>query len=740
MFKSGSYQSQPEHTTLYEALEASMVCENREEFVDAMAKSRKRRHEDQDPPPPPLKDPDQNKKKRHDSDTSTSDQSQAKTSSDWKTFDIREAPLSSSKQKRKQVTSKDWRYGIPFQMMEEHHLLLTDQIDLVNRKGNRVVSDVSKPLPLGGPPGQVTIQPQYFFNKDLEYLVSGDKDRRHALSISKLKVAYYQDLWLEELIPSLWIKSEREYDVSAAYVNMWIRNLVIRKHMEHLQLGIKSYQTKLNLTQPNWDAFDFLFKEDYTIVHKPRAIVYRDRNDQKKMMQENEVHKFSDGTLTRILEKLDHIVKDYVLIKFNPSIENRIWSEDDKRRSKEFIEVRVLCGMDAISPCLIDAIAFIVHVSKGKTIVSILSRIVVAATSYYLWLERDRILFKKKVLFKKNVLLNQIIDVILSMVRFKVGYIQVQEGVFLVFPTGFSLERFFKEADSLGSVLLLSCCCWFTGCSLEFSLVIRNKARLVAVGYSQQKCIDYDETFAPVARIEAIRLFLAYVAHKDFTVYQMDVKTAFLNGILKEEVYVGQPPGFVSKQYPDNVYALDKALYGLKQAPRACLDLSKVTITLQAKEVDLSFGIQQVYLQHEHYSLWEVIEFGDSYKVPPEETAKDKGLAIEVSSSTKKKGRTVAITAEDMQKRKNDGKARTTLLNEATKKTKKNQLKQQYGNFKAEGSKTLEQTFNRLPAIITKESKQREERERKKARYKKDPKVEEPAPKAMIAIDGIGWD
>nr|GEV04442.1 retrovirus-related Pol polyprotein from transposon TNT 1-94 [Tanacetum cinerariifolium] len=81
--------------------------------------------------------------------------------------------------------------------------------------------------------------------------------------------------------------------------------------------------------------------------------------------------------------------------------------------------------------------------------------------------------------------------------------------------------------------------------------------------------IDYDETFAPVARIEAIRLFLAYAAHKDFTVFQMDVKIAFLNGILKQEVYVGQPPSFVSKQYPDYVYALDKALYGLKQAPRA---------------------------------------------------------------------------------------------------------------------------------------------------------------------------
>nr|GEZ21076.1 hypothetical protein [Tanacetum cinerariifolium] len=106
----------------------------------------------------------------------------------------------------------------------------------------------------------------------------------------------------------------------------------------------------------------------------------------------------------------------------------------------------------------------------------------------------------------------------------------------------------------------------------ESSLVIRNKARLVAVGYSQQEGIDYDETFAPIARIEAMHLFLAYVAHKDFIVFQMDVKKTFLNGILKEEVYVSQPLGFVSKQYPDHVYALDKALYGLKQAPRKMME------------------------------------------------------------------------------------------------------------------------------------------------------------------------
>ncbi|KAJ9538974.1 hypothetical protein OSB04_031707 [Centaurea solstitialis] len=101
------------------------------------------------------------------------------------------------------------------------------------------------------------------------------------------------------------------------------------------------------------------------------------------------------------------------------------------------------------------------------------------------------------------------------------------------------------------------------------NIIVRNKARLVAKGYRQQEGIDYDETFAPVARLEAIRMFLAYAAYKDFTVFQMDVKTAFLYGHLKEEVYVAQPEGFVNKEHLDYVYVLDKALYGLKQAPRA---------------------------------------------------------------------------------------------------------------------------------------------------------------------------
>ncbi|GJR71955.1 retrovirus-related pol polyprotein from transposon TNT 1-94 [Tanacetum coccineum] len=103
----------------------------------------------------------------------------------------------------------------------------------------------------------------------------------------------------------------------------------------------------------------------------------------------------------------------------------------------------------------------------------------------------------------------------------------------------------------------------------EKGIVIKNKTRLVAQGYTQEEGIDYDEVFAPVTRIEAIRLFLAYASFKDFVVYQMDVKSAFLYGKIEEEVYVCQPPGFEDPDFPDRVYKVEKALYGLHQAPRA---------------------------------------------------------------------------------------------------------------------------------------------------------------------------
>jgi hypothetical protein len=96
--------------------------------------------------------------------------------------------------------------------------------------------------------------------------------------------------------------------------------------------------------------------------------------------------------------------------------------------------------------------------------------------------------------------------------------------------------------------------------------MVRNKARLVAHGYTQIEGVDFDEMFAPVARLESIRILLFVACHLDFKLYQMDVKIAFLNGVLQEEVYVEQPKGFQDPHHPHHVYKLKKALYGLKHA------------------------------------------------------------------------------------------------------------------------------------------------------------------------------
>jgi hypothetical protein len=138
--------------------------------------------------------------------------------------------------------------------------------------------------------------------------------------------------------------------------------------------------------------------------------------------------------------------------------------------------------------------------------------------------------------------------------------------------------------------------------------VVRNKARLVAQGYSQQEGIDYTETFAPVARLESIRLLISFAVNHDITLYQMDVKSVFLNGYIDEEVYVHQPPGFENSKHPDYVYKLKKSLYGLKQAPRAWYERlskfllendftrGKVDTTLFCKSFKKDILICQIYV------------------------------------------------------------------------------------------------------------------------------------------------
>jgi hypothetical protein len=123
----------------------------------------------------------------------------------------------------------------------------------------------------------------------------------------------------------------------------------------------------------------------------------------------------------------------------------------------------------------------------------------------------------------------------------------------------------------------------------EHGVVSRNKARLVAKGYSQVEGLDFDETYAPIARLESIYILLAYATYHGFKLYQMNMKSAFLNGLVKEEVYVEQPPDFEDSEYPTHVYKLSKALYGLKQAPRAwyeCLRYFLITNGFKVRKAD----------------------------------------------------------------------------------------------------------------------------------------------------------
>jgi hypothetical protein len=153
----------------------------------------------------------------------------------------------------------------------------------------------------------------------------------------------------------------------------------------------------------------------------------------------------------------------------------------------------------------------------------------------------------------------------------------------------------------------------------ENRVVTKNKSRLVAKGNTQVEGLDFGETYAPVARLEAVCILLAFAAHHDFKLYQMDVKSAFLNGPISEEVYVEQPPGFEDPQFPNHVYKLHKTLYGLKQAPRAwheCLkkfllrkgfEIGKADPTLFTRKEGNDLFVCQIYVDD--------IIFGSTNKV-----------------------------------------------------------------------------------------------------------------------------
>ncbi|GJY61886.1 retrovirus-related pol polyprotein from transposon TNT 1-94 [Tanacetum coccineum] len=197
----------------------------------------------------------------------------------------------------------------------------------------------------------------------------------------------------------------------------------------------------------------------------------------------------------------------------------------------------------------------------------------------------------------------------------------------------------------------------------EENTVIRNKTRLVVRGYRQEKGIDFEESFILDAIMEAIRIFLAYASHKSFTVFQMDVKTAFLHGTLKEDVYMCQPEGFIDADHPSHVYKLKKALYGLKQAPKAWYDelstfllhnhFFKGTIdpTLFIRRFDDDILVVQVYVDDIIFGSTH-LRFSDADYAGCKETFKSTSGGAQflgeklVSWSSKKQDCTALSTAE----------------------------------------------------------------------------------------------
>nr|GEX37856.1 hypothetical protein [Tanacetum cinerariifolium] len=269
---------------------------------------------------------------------------------------------------------------LQYQMEECHKLKTWKALHLKSSKSFILI----KPLPLGGPPGQVTIQSDFFFNKDLEYLRYGSKDQFWIKEECKYDIAamygishwwfqrqrFYIDRHTSEgdrsaVRTHMRILSVVRIEVFSMYGYEYMKKIVLRRVdlneqviverdfkylypsdfedlyllnlQEDFQLGIESYQTQLNLTKPRWDATCFEYKHDYTVIDSLRAVTFQDKYEVQMMMRFNEIHKFSDSTFQQIDEALDYRVKEFRINRMNLGLNTRFWTRKDVDRSKAFM-------------------------------------------------------------------------------------------------------------------------------------------------------------------------------------------------------------------------------------------------------------------------------------------------------------------------------------------------------------------------------------------------------------------
>nr|GEZ27614.1 hypothetical protein [Tanacetum cinerariifolium] len=351
--------------------------------------------------------------------------------------------------------------------------------------------------------GNVTISRVYYVEwhnyKHLDWIsVRRDDDKIYKFKEGDFKRLRLQDiedmllLLVQGKLSNLTVEERFAFNVS---LRMFTRSIVIQRRVGDLQLGVESYQKRLNLTKPDTYRSDLKRREAYTAYSNPRGFIYQNKDKKNRLMRIDELKKFSDGTLNDVRNAFDDRLKGNRM-QYLPTT---IWRKGDKDRAATMIQ--------AIDKML-----------KTRRIMRSLERKV----SLMLEILSRRFFLKLNLSDQRSILTDL---------------------------QGTLKEKWNKK--------------------VERGIVVRNKARLVTQGHTQEEGINYKEVFAPVARIEAIILFLACASFMGFMVYQMDVKSAFLYGTIEEEVYVGQLSGFENPDHPDKVYKVVKALYGLHQAPRA---------------------------------------------------------------------------------------------------------------------------------------------------------------------------
>ncbi|GJR43369.1 hypothetical protein Tco_1311472 [Tanacetum coccineum] len=241
--------------------------------------------------------------------------------------------------------------------MEECFKALTDKLDWNNPEGDHYPFDLTKPLPLKGRPGRLTVAAEYFFNNDLEFLKSSDLEKKYTTSITKTKAARYEIVGIEDMVPTLWSTTKVGYNKDAekgikhwgdkrqlcvkvkklhgyghleeivvrradrqlflldrsdiVALCMFIRSLIIKRRVKDLQLGVESYKKKLNISKPQKTFPGIEFKELYTLSFDPLGVIYEDLNKQKRVMQADKLYKFSDGTLKTVSDELHHWLLDF---------------------------------------------------------------------------------------------------------------------------------------------------------------------------------------------------------------------------------------------------------------------------------------------------------------------------------------------------------------------------------------------------------------------------------------------